>query len=63
MELPKPTEVVKDIGHVAYNVGRFVLDRVQHGAWIHQPHFDSDPVVRPANIQVYPQENIIKGEE
>ena len=59
MEL-NPKELAIDAIVVAQNVGRFVLDRLQGGAWIHQPHFDADPVT--ANIQVH-EANIIKGEE
>lgn len=58
MELPKPVEVVKDVAEIAYNVGKFTVDRLVGGHW-----GELASNISKANIQIHTGENVVKGEE
>ena len=56
-EFIKTAEVIGNIAEKAYNVGKFVVSRLQGGGWSDILHEE-----RPANIQVH-EGNIGRGEE
>ena len=58
-EFIKTAEVVGKIAQTTYNVGKFVLDRLQGGAWAGIGHEEHPS---PASIQVH-EGNIERGEE
>ncbi len=57
METPRPIELAQEGLKVAYNIGKFTLDRLVGGHW-----GTVASEVKAASIQVY-ESNIVKGEE
>lgn len=57
-EFIKTAEVVGNIAERVFNVGKFVVDRLQGGAWAGIGHEEHPS---PANIQVH-EGNIVKGD-
>lgn len=57
MELGRPVEIVTEAVNVAYNIGKFTMDRLVGGHW-----GTVASEVKSANIQVY-ESNIERGAE
>jgi len=57
MEVGKPFEVAQDVIKVAYNIGKFTMDRLVGGHW-----GTVASEVKNASIQVY-ESNIERGAE